>query len=313
MKPFGAAALFLVLFSPLPAQEPPAKPAPGKAERLLARAVHRIFGLEGYAFSGTVVFPGQEKAARAGKMAPFFFGALQPVGGDVKGRTWRNGLVSFTLDGTARGFMKGGFILYREGKNSWRLRFGTGEKGAPLWWIPDPNRLLEEILASRPKAKIVRNETLDQRPVRVLQVVLEKEAAQDLFLSRLLPDPSKAPFQQGGRRMVFILGPPMGPKVPRDLRYEILFWIEPGKAVLRRLRVKATASPKGFPGGRIRIQVQGGKPVPRTGKKKEISRVDLVIDFEEEEKVPAPDLPVSVARRLGLPFPPPGKEKGKKL
>ena len=312
MKHAGIAVLFLASLSPIPAQEAPAKPGPDKARLLLTRAIRRKTRLEAYAFEGRILFPETQGGANPFP-APLFLRGFRPVGREVKGRAWSKGLVEFTLDGGGRAVMKGGFILYREGENTWRLRLGTGRKGEPLWWLPDPNRLLKEILASRPEAKIVRNETLNQRPVRVLQVVLGKKTAQDLYLSHLLPDPTKAPFPGGNRQVVLLVGSAVGPKVPRDLRYEILFWIEPGRAAIRRLQVKATASPKGFMGGRVRIQVRGGNPLPRTGKKKkEICRVDLVIDFQEDAKIPPPDLPPSVSRRLGVPLSPRTEEKTKK-
>ncbi|GEM_PF-7088579 len=311
MKHAGMAVLFLVSLPPLSAQDAPAKPVPGKAKLLLTRAIQRKTRMETYAFEGRILFPETQGGANPFP-APVFLRSLRPVGKEVKGRAWSEGLVDFTLDGEARAVMKGGFILYREGENTWRLRLGTGRKGEPLWWLPDPNRLLKEILASRPEAKIVRNETLDQHPVRVVQVVLEKKAAQDLFLSHLLPDPTKAPLPGGKQQVVFLVGSAVGPKTPKDLRYELLFWIEPGRAAIRRLQVKATASPKGFMGGRVRFQIRGGKPVPRRGKKKkEVCRVNLVIDFQEDAKIPPPDLPPSVSRRLGLSFSPPAQEKGK--
>ncbi len=314
MKPVAAAAFLLLGTLPLSAQEAPATPGPEKARRLFSKAVNRLASLEAYAFSGKITLPGASKGGAAPPFpAPFFLGRNLPTGKEVEGRARADGLVSFTLDGTLQGAMKGGFILYREGKGSWRLRFGTGWKGRPLWWIPDPTRLLKELLVSHPKVEIVRNETLDQRPMRVLRLVPSKKATEDLFFSRLLPDPTRAPFFGNKGGLVFLVGGTLGKRVPKDLRYQILLWVEPGRAAIRRLLVKATASSQGLMGGRVRIQVRGGNPLPQAKSKgKNACRVDLQVDFKDTGKVPPPDLPPSVLKRLGLPLPPPPPSKEKK-
>ena len=317
MKPTGTAFFFLLGILPLPArtQEPQPRPSSPRARRILSKAVRRTSGLEGYAFTGEISFPGNKDGGQAGgALPPFFIGGARPVGKEIDGLARAEGLVTFTMDGTSKGALRGGFILYEEGEGGWKLRLGTGPTGAPLWWLPDPTRLLEEILASKAKVELVRNDTLDQRPMRVLQVKLEKEAARDFFLSRLLPDPTKAPARRGNR-MVFIMGGPRGNRVPKDLGYEILLWVDPGTSLVHKIHVKATASPQGLlPGGVVRIQVKGGKPIPQTqGKKKGKSRVDLEIRFRDLGKASPHGLPRSVLKRLGLSPLPPSKKKGQKV
>ncbi len=312
MHPRGAAVLFPILALTLTAQDqapPPPRPPAGKARRaskIFRAAVESFAELAGFRFTGEIRFPGggsKGNPRAAFPPVPFFPGAPRPSGRKVEGREWKEGLVVFSLEDGERGALQGGFILYREGKEKWVPRFAAAKDGSPLWWIPDPRRLLVELLAADPKVELLRHDTLDARPMRVLEVRPGKRGVKDLFLSRLLPDPSKVP-SSGRNRIVFVMGLPGAVRIPRDLEYRILLWVEPGTNLVHKIQVEASCSGQGLPGGGpIRIRLKGGKPlpVPPKTKKEEKKKVDLVILLEDLGSAPPPPLPRPILERLGIP------------
>jgi len=322
MKGKAAAVLAPVFAAGILAAQGPGEAGPRRdastgALRTLMKSVKRMKGLSGYAFTGEIRFP--ETAGAEGAPAPplpFFLGGGRPVGKEVDGRAWAGGLVSFTLDGTEKAFLRGGWILYENGRSHWSLRPGTGPTGAPLWWIPDPSRLLEEILLWKSQVRLARNAALDQRPMRVLQVDLEKQGAREAFLSRLLPDPTRSPDRRAGRR-VLILGMGGGKTaVPRDLRYQVLLWVDPATALIHKVHVKAWGKPPRLAAGPVQVRVRGlpprkAPPAPGkgAGRKEEAFRVDLVLRFRDLGQAPPPEAPRSVLKRLGVPPLPGGSKK----
>ncbi len=261
-----------------------------KAGIFLQRAVDSMTKLKGYRFISEILGYGDEGRKNI-VFVPRFF--LQPIGKEITGFAYMNGLVTFTMDGTEKGAFRNGIFLYEEVNQRWKLRYGKGPAGEPLWWIPDLNRILKEISRGYESIRIAKSEVLDNRPLRVIEILLSKDKAREMLLSNLLPDPTMVPASSHVNIVVF--GPNGRSPNPKDLKYKIRIWLEPATGLVHRIEVTGTcrAAGQGKPFGMV-VRIKGKqnqKDGKNKKKKKKEHKVRLVITIKEHGEVPYPMVP----------------------
>lgn len=252
-----SAFLALILWPALAAQE-----RLPEAEALLREAIAANANLPGVAFQAKhrpdTTMLRQMAAQRAGGAAP---------------ETELRGVASGDLlqvSNVALGdelIVHGRRTIAREGAGEWCLRRGRTAGGAPQLWYPDP-ALLCSALAQVKALPVVQRAggSLDDRPVEILTVTLEGDAARELIFAGALPDP-----REGFSFSSVVLRAAGGVRVqmPKEDRVvDLAFFVDPVTRNLMRVRARVAARSQGFAlagGGAAVVQVGGGGQVLQFG------------------------------------------------
>lgn len=154
--------------------------------------------------------------------------------------------------------------IAREAAGDWHLRRGRSASGAIQAWYPDPAQLLVALAQVKDLPVTQRaGGSLDDRPVEVLSVTLEGEAARELVQAGALPDPRE------GYSFSSVIVRAAGGRVQppkEDTSVDLAFFVDPVSRHLLRVHARVAVKNQAvLGGGAAVIQVGGGGQVVQFG------------------------------------------------